>query len=178
MIRCAPMSLNFRRCPGAFINPLQQSLKPYVPFCAPFHVTRNMSNLPDHTIVGMPALSPTMESGTLSKWSLKEGSTFNAGDVLAEIETDKASIDFVTEDDGVVAKFLVKEGATDVKVGDPIIVIVEEESHVPAFADFSVSSTPSDTASSSPSPPPPPATTTTTTTITTTIATTIPPPSP
>jgi len=59
-----------------------------------------------------------MEAGTVAKWAVEVGSTFSAGDVLAEIETDKASIDFVTEDDGVVAKILVGDGATDVKVRD------------------------------------------------------------
>ena len=70
-----------------------------------------ISNLPDHEVVGMPALSPTMEVGTLSSWKVQAGDEFGAGDVLAEIETDKASIDFVTEDDGVVAKILATEGA-------------------------------------------------------------------
>ena len=84
----------------------------------------------------MPALSPTMESGTISKWNLKEGEAFSAGDSLAEIETDKASIDFEAQDDGVIAKILVEDGTSDIPVGFPIVVTVEEEEDVAAFKDF------------------------------------------
>ena len=66
----------------------------------------------------------------------QEGDAFAAGDVLAEIETDKASIDFVTEDEGFVARLLVPDGSQDVKVGAPIIVVVDDEADVPAFKDF------------------------------------------
>ena len=92
-------------------------------------------DLPYHIVVGMPALSPTMESGTISKWNVSEGSTFVAGDSLAVIETDKASMDFEAQDDGVVAKLLVSEGG-ELNVGVPIIVTVEEEGDVSAFANF------------------------------------------
>jgi len=99
---------------------------------------RLFSSLPDHLVVGMPALSPTMETGTISKWNVKEGDSFIAGDSLAEIETDKASMDFEAQDDGVVAKILVEAGSGDVVVGKPIIVTVEEEDEVAAFANFVV----------------------------------------
>ena len=65
------------------------------------------SSLPYHLVVGLPALSPTMEVGTLSEWYKNEGDTFHAGDGLAKIETDKAAIDFEAQDDGVVAKILI-----------------------------------------------------------------------
>ncbi|GMH51692.1 hypothetical protein TL16_g01063 [Triparma laevis f. inornata] len=93
------------------------------------------SDLPDHTVQGMPALSPTMEVGNIS-WRMAEGDEFVAGDVLAEIETDKASIDFVTEDDGFIGKLLVADGAQEVPVGAPILVVVDSVDDVAAFKDF------------------------------------------
>jgi pyruvate dehydrogenase E2 component (dihydrolipoamide acetyltransferase) len=71
----------------------------------------------------MPALSPTMEEGTLAKWLVKEGDKVNSGDILAEIETDKATMEFEAVDEGTVAKILVPEGAEGVKVGQPIAVL-------------------------------------------------------
>jgi pyruvate dehydrogenase E2 component (dihydrolipoamide acetyltransferase) len=97
---------------------------------------RCMSDLPYHIVVGMPALSPTMEAGTLAEWNVKEGEGFKAGDSLAKIDTDKASIDFEAQDDGFVAKLLIPNNTEDVTVGSPIMVTVEEEEHVSAFADF------------------------------------------
>lgn len=95
-----------------------------------------MSDLPYHIVVGMPALSPTMESGTLAEWNVKEGDFFQAGDSMAKIDTDKASIDFEAQDDGYVAKLLIPDNTEDVVVGSPIMVTVEEEEDVGAFADF------------------------------------------
>mmetsp|Transcript_10691 Transcript_10691/g.12616 ORF Transcript_10691/g.12616 Transcript_10691/m.12616 type:complete len:130 (+) Transcript_10691:134-523(+) len=85
------------------------------------------TNLPDHIVMGMPALSPTMEVGTISSWNITEGQSFSAGDSLAEIETDKATIDFEAQDDGIVAKILVEAGSTEIPVGVGIVVVVEEE---------------------------------------------------
>ena len=68
----------------------------------------------------MPALSPTMEEGTLAKWLVKEGDKVASGDILAEIETDKATMEFEAVDEGTVAKILVPEGSEGVKVGAPI----------------------------------------------------------
>jgi pyruvate dehydrogenase E2 component (dihydrolipoamide acetyltransferase) len=76
--------------------------------------------------IKMPALSPTMEEGTLAKWLVKEGDTVASGDVLAEIETDKATMEFETIDEGVVQKLLVVEGADGVKVGTVIAIISGE----------------------------------------------------
>jgi pyruvate dehydrogenase E2 component (dihydrolipoamide acetyltransferase) len=84
----------------------------------------------------MPALSPTMEAGTISEWKVKEGEAFAAGDSIAEIETDKATIDFEAQDDGIIAKILVEAGSTDIPVGVPVCVTVEEEEDVAAFKDF------------------------------------------
>ncbi|MEJ6391771.1 pyruvate dehydrogenase complex E1 component subunit beta [Gymnodinialimonas sp. 2305UL16-5] len=74
----------------------------------------------------MPALSPTMEEGTLAKWLVKEGDTVNSGDILAEIETDKATMEFEAVDEGIIGKILVTEGTEGVKVNTPIAVIGEE----------------------------------------------------
>jgi pyruvate dehydrogenase E2 component (dihydrolipoamide acetyltransferase) len=76
--------------------------------------------------IKMPALSPTMEEGTLAKWLVKEGDTVKSGDILAEIETDKATMEFETIDEGVVQKILVAEGTDGVKVGAAIMLIAEE----------------------------------------------------
>ncbi len=77
------------------------------------------------TEILMPALSPTMEEGTLAKWLVKEGDTVKSGDILAEIETDKATMEFEAVDDGIVGKLLIAEGTAGVKVNTPIAVLVE-----------------------------------------------------
>ena len=74
----------------------------------------------------MPALSPTMEEGTLAKWTVKEGDTVSSGDILAEIETDKATMEFEAVDEGVIGKLLIAEGTEGVKVNTPIAVLLEE----------------------------------------------------
>tara|TARA_R100001244_G_scaffold96522_9_gene72367 strand:+ start:8485 stop:9849 length:1365 start_codon:yes stop_codon:yes gene_type:complete len=74
----------------------------------------------------MPALSPTMEEGTLAKWLVKEGDSVSSGDLLAEIETDKATMEFEAIDEGVIAKLVVPEGTENVKVGAVIAIITEE----------------------------------------------------
>jgi len=74
----------------------------------------------------MPALSPTMEEGTLAKWLVKEGDTVSSGDLIAEIETDKATMEFEAVDEGVVGKILVAEGAEGVAVNTPIAVLLED----------------------------------------------------
>jgi len=74
----------------------------------------------------MPALSPTMEEGTLAKWLVKEGDSVSSGDLLAEIETDKATMEFEAVDEGVIGKILIPEGSEGVKVNTPIAVLLEE----------------------------------------------------
>ncbi|HLQ19654.1 MAG TPA: pyruvate dehydrogenase complex E1 component subunit beta [Tabrizicola sp.] len=78
------------------------------------------------TEVLMPALSPTMEEGTLAKWMVKEGDTVKSGQILAEIETDKATMEFEAVDEGIIGKILVAEGTAGVKVNTPIAVLVED----------------------------------------------------
>ncbi len=78
------------------------------------------------TNILMPALSPTMEEGTLAKWLVKEGDSVSSGDILAEIETDKATMEFEAVDDGVIGKILIAAGTEGVKVNTPIAVILDE----------------------------------------------------
>ncbi len=81
----------------------------------------------------MPALSPTMEEGTLAKWLVKEGDTVNSGDLLAEIETDKATMEFEAVDEGVIGKILVTEGTEGVAVNAPIAILLEEDEDASAM---------------------------------------------
>ena len=101
------------------------------------HQSAAVCDYPDHIVVPFPALSPTMEIGTIAKWELSEGDKFTAGSVIASIETDKATMDFEAQDDGILAKIL-KDGAdaTDLPVGTPIAIVVEEPEDVAAFADY------------------------------------------
>src|ERR1041384_3595458 len=78
------------------------------------------------TNILMPALSPTMEEGKLSKWLVKEGDTVKSGTVLAEIETDKATMEFEAVDEGKIGKILVPEGSEGVKGNAPIAVLLED----------------------------------------------------
>ena len=82
----------------------------------------------------MPALSPTMEEGTLAKWLVKEGDEVKSGDILAEIETDKATMEFEAVDEGKIAKILVPEGSDGVKVGAPIAIMAGEGEDASAAA--------------------------------------------
>ncbi|MGB1637290.1 MAG: biotin/lipoyl-containing protein, partial [Paracoccaceae bacterium] len=78
------------------------------------------------TEILMPALSPTMEEGTLAKWLVKEGDIVSSGDIIAEIETDKATMEFEAVDEGTIGKLLIAEGTEGVKVNSPIAVLLED----------------------------------------------------
>ena len=78
----------------------------------------------------MPALSPTMEEGTLAKWLVKEGDSVSAGDILAEIETDKATMEFEAVDEGTIGKILVSEGSEGIKVNSPIAILIEDSEKI------------------------------------------------
>ena len=86
------------------------------------------------TQVLMPALSPTMEEGKLAKWVVKEGDAVKAGDVIAEIETDKATMEVEAVDEGTLGKILISEGTEGVKVNTPIAVILGEGEDASAAA--------------------------------------------
>ncbi len=110
----------------------------------------------------MPALSPTMEEGTLAKWLVKEGDEVSSGDLLAEIETDKATMEFEAVEDGVIGKILVPEGSEGVAVNSPIAVLLEDGENAgdigasaataPVAAAESTPETTTDTASAAPAP--------------------------
>ena len=102
----------------------------------------------------MPALSPTMEKGKLSKWMKKVGDKVKSGDVLAEIETDKATMEIEAIDEGTLGKILVAEGTDDVAVNAPIAVILGEGEKASDIA-VSATPTPSAPAQSKPAPAPP-----------------------
>lgn len=103
----------------------------------------------------MPALSPTMEEGTLAKWLVKEGDSVTSGDLLAEIETDKATMEFEAVDEGVVSKILVAEGTEGVKVGSVIALIGSDASDVASGANAPAAApTPAATPAPAPTPVP------------------------
>ncbi|KAK3917418.1 Dihydrolipoyllysine-residue acetyltransferase component of pyruvate dehydrogenase complex, mitochondrial [Frankliniella fusca] len=93
-------------------------------------------DLPPHQKVLLPALSPTMELGTIVSWEKKEGDKLNEGDLLAEIETDKATMGFETPEEGYLAKIIVPAGTKEVPIGKLVCIIVENESDIAAFKDY------------------------------------------
>lgn len=105
------------------LTPWQQQLRFYVDY-------------PDHIKVPLPALSPTMETGTIISWQKKEGDKLNEGDLLAEIETDKATMGFETPEEGYLAKILIPAGTKNVPIGKLVCIIVQDESSIIAFKDF------------------------------------------
>ncbi|KAE9371078.1 dihydrolipoamide acetyltransferase component E2 of pyruvate dehydrogenase complex [Stipitochalara longipes BDJ] len=95
-------------------------------------------SFPPHTVVTMPALSPTMTAGNIGTWQKKVGDAISPGDVLVEIETDKAQMDFEFQEEGVLAKILRDSGEKDVAVGNPIAVMIEEGEDASAFDSFTI----------------------------------------
>ncbi|KAJ8145110.1 hypothetical protein OXX79_006905 [Metschnikowia pulcherrima] len=93
-------------------------------------------NFPSHVVIKMPALSPTMTQGGIASWSKEIGDELTPGEPIAEIETDKASMDFEFQEEGYLAKILVDAGAQDIPVGQPIAVYVEDKGDVGAFEGF------------------------------------------
>ncbi|MDX1779794.1 MAG: pyruvate dehydrogenase complex dihydrolipoamide acetyltransferase [Thalassovita sp.] len=108
------------------------------------------------TEILMPALSPTMEEGTLAKWLVKEGDTVSSGDLLAEIETDKATMEFEAVDEGIVGKILIAEGTEGVKVNTPIALLVEEGEEVGDIAAAPAAAPAAETAPAEAAPAPAP----------------------
>ncbi|MFA8442854.1 pyruvate dehydrogenase complex dihydrolipoamide acetyltransferase [Yoonia sp.] len=103
------------------------------------------------TEILMPALSPTMEEGTLAKWHVKEGDKVSSGDIMAEIETDKATMEFEAVDEGVMGKILIAEGTEGVKVNDVIAILLEDGESADDIGDVSAGSS----AAAAPSSPEP-----------------------
>ncbi|KAK0112851.1 pyruvate dehydrogenase complex dihydrolipoamide acetyltransferase component (E2) [Cadophora gregata] len=108
-------------------------------------------SFPPHTVVTMPALSPTMTAGNIGTWQKKVGDSIAPGDVLVEIETDKAQMDFEFQEDGVLAKILKQSGEKDIAVGNPIAVMVGEGEDASAFESFTLEDAGGESA---PAPPP------------------------
>ncbi|XP_069325047.1 dihydrolipoyllysine-residue acetyltransferase component of pyruvate dehydrogenase complex, mitochondrial isoform X6 [Eulemur rufifrons] len=113
------------------------------------------SSYPTHMQVLLPALSPTMTMGTVQRWEKKVGEKLSEGDLLAEIETDKATIGFEVQEEGYLAKILVPEGTRDVPLGTPLCIIVEKEADIAAFADYRPTEV-TDLKPQAPPPTPPP----------------------
>uniref|UniRef100_F7BH52 Acetyltransferase component of pyruvate dehydrogenase complex n=1 Tax=Ciona intestinalis TaxID=7719 RepID=F7BH52_CIOIN len=95
-------------------------------------------SLPPHTKMLLPALSPTMESGSIVKWEIQEGESFSAGDLLAEIKTDKATVGFEANDDGFMAKIIAQDGTDDIPLGTLVAISVDTEEELAAFKNISV----------------------------------------
>ncbi|PHT65224.1 hypothetical protein T459_29649 [Capsicum annuum] len=101
-----------------------------VPEASPVNISS--SELPPHLVLDMPALSPTMNQGNIAKWRKKEGDKIEVGDILCEIETDKATLEYESLEEGFLAKILAPEGSKDVAVGQPIAITVEDENDIEA----------------------------------------------
>src|SRR6187200_1168308 len=102
-------------------------------------------------IIGLPKLSPTMEEGVLVRWTKKEGDKVSPGDLVAEVETDKANMDFNIEDDGVLLKLLVKEGDT-VRLGAPVAILGKAGEDVSALVEQANQAAPPAAAAPPPAP--------------------------
>ncbi len=100
----------------------------------------------------MPALSPTMEEGTLAKWLVKEGDTVASGDIIAEIETDKATMEFEAVDEGIIGKILIADGTEGVKVNTAIAVLVEEGEEIGDVLTAAPATVPATAAATEPTP--------------------------
>ncbi|KAI9916106.1 hypothetical protein PsorP6_008197 [Peronosclerospora sorghi] len=111
---------------------------------------RSFSSYPPHEIVGLPSLSPTMEMGNMSKWNKKEGDAISAGDIVCEIETDKAVVDYEATDDMFLAKILIPDGTQNIPVGQPMMVVCDEEESIASFKNFKIEDTQTDPAAASP----------------------------
>ncbi|CAM0148740.1 unnamed protein product [Urochloa decumbens] len=98
------------------------------------------ADLPPHQELGMPSLSPTMTEGNIAKWLKKEGDKVSPGEVLCEVETDKATVEMECMEEGYLAKIIHGDGAKEIKVGEIIAVTVEEEADLEKFKDYKPSS--------------------------------------
>ncbi|ESQ29985.1 hypothetical protein EUTSA_v10011375mg [Eutrema salsugineum] len=114
------------------------------------------SDLPPHQEIGMPSLSPTMTEGNIARWLKKEGDKVAPGEVLCEVETDKATVEMECMEDGYLAKIVKAEGSKEIQVGEVIAITVEDEEDIGKFKDYTPSSTADATPpKAEPAPPPP-----------------------
>lgn len=115
------------------------------------------SGLPPHQEIGMPSLSPTMQEGNIARWLKKEGDKVSPGEVLCEVETDKATVEMECMEEGYLAKIIKGDGIKEIKVGEVIAITVEEEEDISKFKDYSPSTSDAGAApAKEPSPPSPP----------------------
>ncbi|KAL5822449.1 hypothetical protein ACOSQ4_020349 [Xanthoceras sorbifolium] len=114
------------------------------------------SGLPPHQEIGMPSLSPTMTEGNIARWLKKEGDKISTGEVLCEVETDKATVELECMEEGYLAKIVKEEGSKGIQVGEVIAITVEEEEDIAKFKDYSPSASDAGAADKGSSPPPPP----------------------
>eukprot|EP00268_Persea_americana_P005175 TRINITY_DN1173_c0_g1_i1.p1 TRINITY_DN1173_c0_g1~~TRINITY_DN1173_c0_g1_i1.p1 ORF type:complete len:520 (-),score=91.17 TRINITY_DN1173_c0_g1_i1:913-2472(-) len=113
------------------------------------------SGLPSHQEIGMPSLSPTMTEGNIARWLKKEGDKISPGEVLCEVETDKATVEMECMEEGYLVKIIHGDGAKDIKVGEVIAITVEEEDAIEKFKDYKApASTTADEVKGSPDPTP------------------------
>ncbi|CAL0326079.1 unnamed protein product [Lupinus luteus] len=115
------------------------------------------SDLPPHQEIGMPSLSPTMTEGNIARWLKKEGDKVSTGEVLCEVETDKATVELECMEEGYLAKIVHGDGSKEIKVGEVIAVTVEDKEDIAKFKDYhpSASESGDSTAKETSSPPPP-----------------------
>lgn len=118
-------------------------------------IFRYYSSYPSHSAIPLPALSPTMEEGTIVSWEKKEGDKLNDGDLLAEIETDKATMAFETPEEGYLAKILIPAGTKGVPIGKLVCIIVQNETDIAAFKDYKDDGSVSKTSPKAQTAPPP-----------------------
>ncbi|KAK7752793.1 pyruvate dehydrogenase complex dihydrolipoamide acetyltransferase component (E2) [Diatrype stigma] len=129
---------------------LRRRVLPTAAYGGRLALARYYASFPSHSVVKMPALSPTMTAGGIGAWQKKPGDTIAPGEVLVEIETDKAQMDFEFQEEGVLAKILKEAGEKDVPVGTPIAVMVDEGTDVAAFKSFSLADAGGDAAAPAP----------------------------
>jgi pyruvate dehydrogenase E2 component (dihydrolipoamide acetyltransferase) len=129
----APLFCNCNRSPYAMLRCRQETVVRHVSA-----FVRLLSALPEHRLLTMPKVSPTMTHGRLVEWKKGEGEEFAEGDMLAEVETDKAIMPIEAKDDGFFARIFVPSDTPDVPLGQVLAITVEEKQHIAAFADYTL----------------------------------------
>ncbi|XP_057822929.1 dihydrolipoyllysine-residue acetyltransferase component 1 of pyruvate dehydrogenase complex, mitochondrial [Cryptomeria japonica] len=120
---------------GLLISSIGLQQSQFLKLELPFRTQQfSSSELPIHSVLQMPALSPTMDKGNIAAWKKSEGDKIEPGDVLCDIETDKATLDFESLEEGYLAKILIPAGSKDVSVGQPLAITVENPDDIPKFA--------------------------------------------
>lgn len=145
--------------PASKFNTLFQQIvgRNGIPRCSSLHASRQLSIQVDVKSIPMPSLSPTMTQGIISSWKKSPGESLVPGEILCDIETDKATVGYEMQDEGVLAKILVEAGTNELKCGEPIALIVEDieayQSFLKSGGDISVPNTASNPAVTLPEPP-------------------------